>query len=116
MTTLYLMEQHSLVRLDDETLLVKIPEDKATNREARKVRVPLGKVSQVVVFGNPTLTTPAITALVERKVEVCYLSRYGKFVARLAGDDHKHSQLRLLQRRAHDDPTAVLHIASKCVR
>lgn len=116
MTTLYLLEQNSTVRLDDETLLVKIPDDQAAGREARKVRIPLGKVSQVVVFGNPTLTTPAIAALAERKVEICYLTRYGKFVARVSGDDHKHSQLRLLQRRAHDDPTATLHVASACVR
>ncbi len=116
MTTLYLLEQNSVVRLDDETLLVKIPEDQASGREARKVRIPLGKVSQVVVFGNSTLTTPAIAALAERKVEICYLTRFGKFVARVSGDDHKHSQLRLLQRRAHDDPTATLHVAVVCVR
>jgi CRISPR-associated protein Cas1 len=116
MSVLYLVEQNASVRLDAETLLVNIPADKPAGREARKVRVPLGKVTQVVVMGNPTLTTPAITALIERKAEICYLSRFGKFVARVSGDDHKHGQLRLIQRRLHDDPNARLHVASACVR
>lgn len=116
MSVLYLMEQHSSVHLDGETLLVKIPEDKASGRVARKTRVPLGKVSQVVVQGNITLTTPTISALLERRSEICYLTRYGTFIGRVSGDDHKHGRLRLLQRRAHDDPTLALHVAIACVR
>lgn len=116
MTVLYLNEQNSLMRLDAETLVIRIPADKANARDEKKIRVPLGKISQVVVFGNPTITTPAITALMEQKAEICYLSRYGKFIGRIAGDDHKHGQLRLLQRRAHDTPNTVLHIARICVR
>lgn len=116
MSVLYLTEQNASVRLDDETLLVRIPDDKTTGREAQKLRVPLGKVTQVVVYGNITLTTPAIAALIERRSEICYLTRFGKFVARVSGDDHKHGQLRLLQRRAHDDPTLALHVAVACIR
>jgi len=116
MSVLYLTEQQASVRLDGETLLVRVPEDKANKREAKKTRVPLNKVTQVVVFGNITITTPAIAALIERRSEICYLTRFGKFVARICGDDHKHGQLRLQQRRAHDDPTATLHVAAACVR
>jgi CRISP-associated protein Cas1 len=116
MSVLYLTEPHTYVNLDAETLVVKIPENKTTGAEARKQRVPLGKVTQTVVFGNITLSTPAIEALIQRRTEICYLTAYGKFVARVSGDDHKHGQLRLLQRRAHDDPTARLHVARACVR
>lgn len=116
MTILYLTEQHSTVRLDAETLVVRIPEQKETNREARKIRIPLGKVTQVIVYGNVTLTTPAIEALLARHTEICYLTPYGKFIGRISGEDHKHGQLRLVQRRAHDDPTLVLHVARVCVR
>lgn len=115
MSVLYLTEQNALVRLEAETLVIKIPEDKVVGREARKVRIPLMKVSQVVVFGNVTITTPAITAFAERQIELCYLSAHGKFIARTYGHDHKHSQLRLIQRRAHDDPEAAMKIASVCV-
>ncbi|MCC6975936.1 MAG: CRISPR-associated endonuclease Cas1 [Anaerolineae bacterium] len=116
MSVLYLTEQNASVRLDDQTLLVTIPEDKPTGRDKRKVRVPLGKVNHVVVMGNITLTTPALSALIDQRVEVVYLTRWGKFVGRLCGDDHRHGQLRLLQRRSHDDPTAALHVARMCVR
>jgi len=116
MSVLYLTEQYASVRLDDETLLIRIPEERGSGREARKVRVPLIKISQVVVYGDITLTTAAIAALIERHSEICYLTRWGKFVARVSGDDHKHGRLRLLQRRAHDDPTQTLHVAAACVR
>ncbi|HLY27748.1 MAG TPA: CRISPR-associated endonuclease Cas1 [Aggregatilineales bacterium] len=87
MTVLYLTEQNASVRLDGETLLVRIPE--RDGKQAQKLRVPIGKVSQVVVFGNITLTTPAITALIEQHSEICYLSPFGKFVGRVSGDFHK---------------------------
>lgn len=116
MSTLYLNEQRSRLHLDDETLVIHYPENKETGEAAKKQRVPLMKVSQVVVYGNITLTTPALTALMAQKAEICYLTRYGKFVARVSGDDHKHGTLRLIQRRAADDPTAALHVAVACVR
>ncbi len=116
MTVLYITEQNATLRLDAETLILKIPSDPVTGREAQKKRMPLSKVSQVVVLGNTTLTTPAIKALVEQRSDICYLTAYGKFVSRITGDDHKHAQLRLIQCRAHDDPTARLHVALACVR
>ncbi len=116
MSVLYLTEQRSSVGIDAETLLIKIPEDRNSGVEKRKVRVPLGKVSQVVVYGNVTMTTPAISALLAQKTEVCFLTRYGKFIGRISGEDHRHGQLRLIQGRAHDDPNARLHIATVCVR
>ncbi len=116
MSVLYLTEQYSSVRLDDETLLVKIPEDKATGRAARKNRIPLNQISHVVVYGAVTLSTAVIADLMERHIEITYLTRFGKFVARVCGDDHKHGALRLLQSRAHDDPTTALYIARTCIR
>lgn len=116
MTTLYLTEQRSTVTLDGETLLIKIPHDRETDRAARNARVPLMKVSGVIVYGNITLTTPAVTALLERQIDVCFLSRFGKFVGRISGQTHRHGRLRLEQSRAHDDPSAALHVAQVCVR
>jgi len=115
-SVLYLTEPNSSMRLDAETLVIRIPTNEQTGQAERKVRVPLGKISQVVVYGNPTITTPAIAALAAQKTEICYLTVYGKFVARVSGDDHKHAQLRLLQHQAHHDPNAVLHVAYNCVR
>jgi len=116
MSILYLTEQYSTLRLDDEVLVLKIPENKKTGRNAEKKRVPLGKISQVVVFGNITLTTPAIQALLEQNCNIAYLTAYGTYIGNLLGSVHKHGNLRVLQNRAHDDPTARLIVAKACVR
>jgi CRISPR-associated protein Cas1 len=113
MTVLYLTEQYASVTLDAETLVVKA---RQADGQMKKTRVPLMKITQAVAFGNITLTTPALTALLEQRAEIIYLTRFGKFVGRISGDLHKHGRLRLLQRRAHDDPTLRLQVAAVCVR
>jgi len=115
MTTLYLTEQRSLVKKDGETLIVHIPEDKEKGTEARKVRVPLAKVEQVVVYGDSTLTSPALTALLAQRVEVCFLTPYGGFIGRLTPELSKNSLLRLEQHRAHNDPARALTLAKAFV-
>ena len=76
MTTLYLTEPHALVRKDGDTLLVDIRADEKRGTEKRRVRVPLIKVTQVVVYGDVTLTSPALAALLEQGVDVCFCSAY----------------------------------------
>ena len=76
MSVLYLTEQYASVRLDDETLVVKIPEDRATGRAAHKKRIPLNQISHVVVYGAVTLTTAAIADLMARHIEITYLKSF----------------------------------------
>src|SRR5579863_10339803 len=73
MATLYLSEQQSIVKKRDEYLVVQYP-----GPEKRKIEVPLIKISQVVVSGDVTLTTPALHTLLEAGIEVCFLSMYGQ--------------------------------------
>src|SRR5450759_1217930 len=82
MPTLYLTEDYALVRRDGEdSLLVQIPEKKGKNgavlSPARKEHVPLIKIDEVVVLGEVTLTASAIHLLLERDVEITYLSHFG---------------------------------------
>lgn len=116
MATLYLTEPHSLVRKDGETLLVEIPAGERGSRQKRRVRVPLVKVSQVVVYGDVTLTSPALGALLDQGADVCFCSAYGRFRGRLAPPLGKNSLLRLDQHRAHDDPARTLTLARGFVR
>ncbi|MFQ5420015.1 MAG: type I-D CRISPR-associated endonuclease Cas1d [Anaerolineae bacterium] len=104
MATLYLTEQQTLVKKQGDTLIVHIPEDKEKNRPKKKVRVPLIKIDRVVVQGNSTLTSPAIAALMQRRAEVTFLNRYGRFQGHLAPVFSKNGQLRLAQTAAHHDP------------
>ena len=93
MATLYLNEQQSIVKKRDGYLIVQYP-------DKRKVEVPLIKVSQVVVSGDVTLTTPALHTLLELGIEVCFLSMYGHFRGRLSPPVAKNALLRREQYRA----------------
>ncbi len=108
MATLYFNEQQSIVKKRDDYLIVQYP-------DRRSIEVPLIKVSQVVVSGDVTLTTPALHTLLERGIEVCFLSMYGHFRGRLSPPVAKNALLRREQYRAHADPGRALKIAQACV-
>ena len=120
MATLYLTEPRSLVKKDGDTLVVHIPERKGEDGERdtpkRKVRVPLIKVTQAVVYGDVTLTSPALTALLEQQTDICFCSRYGRFRGRLAPPLSKNSLIRLEQHQAHNDPVRAFTLARSFVR
>lgn len=116
MTTLYVTEPYSTVKKDGETLVISIPANSERGTLARKVRVPLMKITQVVVTGDSTLTTPALTALITQRADICFLSYHGKFQGRISPADGKNSLLRLAQVRAHDDETKSLTLAQQFVR
>lgn len=116
MTTLYLRQQYSTVKLDGETLLVCLPKNQETGVTPPRKRLPLNKITGVIVFGDVTITAQAMSALTAQNAEICYLSAHGRFVSRVTGPEHKHSQLRLAQVRAHDDPSRSLYISVCCTR
>jgi CRISP-associated protein Cas1 len=111
MTTLYVTERRSLVKKSGDTLVVHIPANEEQGTPKRKVRVPLIKVTQAVIFGDATLTSPAMAALLEQKVDICFCSHYGRFRGRLAPPMGKNSLIRLEQHRAHNDPTRAFGLA-----
>jgi CRISPR-associated protein Cas1 len=116
MATLYLTEPRSLVKKDSDTLVVHIPEDKERGTSKRKVRVPLIKVTQVVVYGDVTLTSPALAALLEQRTDICFCSYYGRFRGRLAPPLGKNSLIRLEQHQAHHHPERAFTLARAFVR
>jgi CRISPR-associated protein Cas1 len=120
MAILYLTEQQAWVGREGECLVVHIPEYSAvenggkTKRE-RKITVPLGKIEEVLVLGDITLTTPALAALLAARVSVTYLTRHGRYLGRLAPEVTKNSLMRLAQHAAHADPQRRLALARPVV-
>ena len=108
MATLYLNEQQAVVKKRDQYLIVQYP-------DKRKVEVPLINVSQVVVSGDVTLTTPALHTLLEHGIEVCFLSFYGQFRGRLSPPVAKNAFLRRDQYRVHTNLPVALQAAQACV-
>ena len=111
MTTFYLTEPYSIVTTKGDMLEVHIPTDHAYASGRRKMSVPLLSVTQVVVFGNITLTSPALAALLEQGAEVCFCSAHGQFLGRLTAPLHKNGLVRLAQHRAHQDPLQSFTLA-----
>ncbi len=108
MPTLYLTEDHALVRRDTEDcLLVQIPEQRgeggAVLIPTSKRRIPLHKVDDVIVMGDVTLTASALQMLLEKNIEIHFLDGIGRFKGRLTPGLSKNSLLRLAQHRAHND-------------
>ena len=120
MPTLYLTEEHALVRRDSEdTLLVQIPErrgkDGVTPSPARKEHIPLIKIDEVVVLGEITLTASALHLLLERDIEITFLGHYGQFKGRLSPSFSKNAILRMAQYRAHQDMEQRCELARRFV-
>src|SRR5438874_12681533 len=120
MPTLYLTEEYAFVRRDSEDcLLVQIPARRAKEgvaaSPARKERIPLIKVDEVVVLGEVTLTASAMHLLLERNIEITFLGHYGQFKGRLSPPFSKNAVLRMAQYRAHQDMTKRCELARRFV-
>lgn len=116
MTTLYLTEPYSVVNKDGDALIVKIPANKETGAEARKVTIPLMKVDQVIVMGDSTVTTPALLALLEQNSDICFCDYWGRFKGRLAGSVNKNVFVRAAQFRVHQAYRDRVLLAARFVR
>ena len=108
MSALYLTEQGSVLRRVGERLVV-------TKDHQVLEDVPIIHVEQVVVMGNIQLTTPVVALLLQREVDVVFLSSRGKFRGRLMTTGSKFAQLRHRQLRLMDDEGKILAVARELV-
>lgn len=104
MSTLYLTQQDSVLRKEDERLRV-------TLKGETLLDLPLLKVSQVVVMGRVTVTPHTVAALMERHVHLTYLTEYGRYVGRIEPAFSKNSLLRKAQYAASFDEHRTLTLA-----
>ena len=108
MSTLYISQQDATLRKVDERLKVTLHKDQILD-------VPMIKVSQVVLYGRITVTAATVAALLERQIDLCYLTQHGKFLGRLEPDFSKNALLRREQHRAASDEVRCLQFARSFV-
>jgi CRISPR-associated protein Cas1 len=77
---------------------------------------PLGRLSEVVVFGNATVTTPAMAALLSEDVPLVLLTADGRVRGRLEPPGATHVEVRRRQLDRHGDPAARLALARTLVQ
>ncbi|NMB54847.1 MAG: CRISPR-associated endonuclease Cas1 [Leptolinea sp.] len=105
MPPVYIVQQNAKIRIRNRRLQVENGEEE--NAEVL-TSIPLAQVDQVVLFGNISLTTPAINALLETECDVVFLTADGDFRGRLVGSVTPHVPLRRAQYERTGSPEFIL--------
>lgn len=105
---LVVQSQRARIGKEGETL-------KITDEEQGDTTVRLIDVSDVVLFGNVHITTPALATLLERDIPVTFLSHGGWFRGIAHGIGHRNVELRTAQYRQSFDEAFCLRFARDLV-
>lgn len=108
LNTLYVMRDAATVRLDHETIRVD------AERECL-LHVPVLHLGCLVVFGNVYVTPAVMRRFAGEGKPIVYLSRSGRFVARVEGPVSGNVLLRQSQYRAMDDSVITAALARSFV-
>ena len=112
MSTLYLVQQNTKIRIRNRRLQVeRDPEAQGGGDPEVLLSVPVGQVSQLVLFGNIGLTTPAIDLLLSQNTEVVFLSQHGEYRGELVSSLTPHVPMRRAQYRCLENPNQTLALA-----
>lgn len=99
----YVQEQRARIRKEAESLVVEV-------EDAPPVRARLVDTSSLVLFGNVSLTTPALHELLRREIPVAWHSYGGWFLGLTQGLGHRNVELRTAQYRASFDEHRCLEL------
>jgi CRISPR-associated protein Cas1 len=105
---LIVQSQHARISKEGETL-------KITDDEKGETLVRLIDISDVALFGNVSITTPALAALLEREIPVTFHSHGGWFRGVAHGIGHRNVEVRTAQYRMSFDGAACLRFAKDLV-
>ncbi|WP_298483121.1 CRISPR-associated endonuclease Cas1 [uncultured Chloroflexus sp.] len=108
MATLYVIEQGAEIGCDGERIEVR--------RLGEVIgSVPLIKLDDIVIFGNIGISTPAMKRLLDRGIEVTFMTVDGRYQGRLVGQVTAHVALRQAQYAYAADGERALVLAQSFV-
>ena len=105
---LVVQSQRARISKEGETL-------KIADEEQGDTTVRLIDISDLVLFGNAHITTPALATLMEREIPVTFLSHGGWFRGVAHGIGHRNVELRIAQYRQSFDEAFCLRFARDLV-
>jgi len=109
MPPLYIVEQGATLSIEQRRLRV--------HKSGQLIaQVPLAHTTAVIIFGNATITTPAMKRLMQAGIDVVFLTQSGSYEGRLVGPLSKFGQLRHQQYALEYDATFKLRIAQSIVQ
>jgi hypothetical protein len=103
---LIVQSQHARIGKDGETI-------KITDEEQGETRVRFIEISDVALFGNVSITTPALSALLEREIPVTFHTHGGWFRGIAHGVGHRNVEVRTAQYRMSFDEASCLRFANQ---
>ena len=109
LNTLYVQTQGAVLHVDHDTVKIEV------EREL-KLRLPLMRLSGIVVFGQVTVTPFLIQRCAEDGRSLVWLDRNGRFKARVEGPARGNVLLRRAQHLALSDKQRALAIARQIWR
>lgn len=104
MAVIYIKEQGATVQKMGERIVV-------TKNQAKLLDIPVIQIENIAVIGNVQITTLALHMLMERGVDVSYLTYGGKFLGSTAAEASKNIFLRFEQYRFYMDDDRRLSMA-----
>jgi CRISPR-associated endonuclease Cas1/CRISPR-associated protein Cas4 len=104
---LYVQEPGARVTKSGEVLVVEADE--------KKTEVPIGDVSELVLHGPISLTTPALGALLREEIPVTWASSGGWVLGHTVSTGHRNVAIRIAQSRAAFDERRCLAFARSLV-
>lgn len=105
---LYVQSPRAYVRKDGERLVIEVEKEKVAT-------AAYGDTSQIVLFGNASLTTPALHECLVREIPVTWLSYGGWFMGHTVSTGHRNVETRTSQYRASFDSEVCLRLARRLV-
>lgn len=108
MSSLYVIETGSRIEIEYQRVLVTL-EDEIL------FRIPVHKVSQIVLIGRVGITTPALHELLKKNIPLIFLGSNGKYLGQITPALSGNLPLRQLQFQRNDDPGFALSFARSIV-
>ena len=108
LNTLYVTTQGAYVHVDHQTLRVEAGDEKL-------LQVPIHHLGSVVCFGRVTVSPAAMAQCAEDQRDLVFLSRSGRFRAKVIGPTSGNVLLRLAQHQAYQDASQTTDIARNIV-
>lgn len=108
LNTLYITTLDAYLSLDGETVMVQ--------KEGETIgRVPLHNLENIVTFGYTGASPALMGACADRNIGLCFMTRHGRFLARVVGMSKGNVVLRKMQYAISEEEKACFAIARNCI-
>ncbi|MDJ0901649.1 MAG: CRISPR-associated endonuclease Cas1 [Xenococcus sp. MO_188.B8] len=109
MATLYLLEQGTSLFKDHLRFIIHV-------NKKDKIEVPIREVERILLFGNINLSTSAIAACLEARINVLFLSPSGRYKGHLWSKEAFNLNVELLQYQYHSNSSFQLNTSKAIMR